>query len=292
MLNSSSQSAHGFHPSHFINGLIADLERGDIEVVGYPDVAIQVQQALLKNTMSAQQLAKLVGAEPMLSSRVLRLANSAAMNRRGDEVTELRTAVARLGTDALRSAVTAYAMAQVRAARSLGPVAVPMSELWESSVKIAALCRALARRHTKVDPDEAMLAGLLHGVGKLYILIKASCEPELLADAHMLAELTGDWHATVGRSLLEQWEMPATLINAVTNYEFLVREQDDVAVNVTDLLCASAMLASYMNNPDQLDVVLDSNPALARLGISATDCRMLLSDTEREFGELQQTLGM
>ena len=276
----------------FIAELTEDMERGSMDLLGYPEVAIRIQRALAQEHVGTQQLVQLIGSEPVLASRILCMANSVALNPRGEPVTELRSAVSRLGTDLLRGAVMSHAMGQVRASRELAVVAIPMRDLWQCSVVVAALCGALARRHTRINPDAAQLAGLLHGVGKLYILIKASRHPEMLADERSLAAVTGDLHAVIGRALLEQWEMPATITEAVGNYESVDWERDATELDLTDVLCCAALLAAHLQDPEQLELVLATFPALARFGLTAAVCQSLIGESERQIGEVLEALGM
>lgn len=272
--------------------IAADLGRSSMELLGYPEVAMRVQRALSDDNVSAQQLVKVVGAEPVLTSRILCLANSVALNPRGEATTDLRLALARMGMDTFRSAVMSYAMGQVRASRELASIAAPLRELWQTSVLVGALCAAIARHHGKVDPDAALLAGLLHGVGKLYILIKLSRYPELLADATALPELICDWHSTIGRSLVEQWQLPAPIAEAVGEYEYFDDSSKTPEVELTEVLYLSTVLIELMQDPEQLESLMVSHRALTRFGMSAADCRRLVAESERYIVELEDSLGM
>jgi HD-like signal output (HDOD) protein len=278
-------------PAEFIAALTDDLDRDSIELLGYPDVAVRIQRALAQDNIGAQQLVKLVGSEPILASRILCMANSVALNPRGEPVTEIRTAVTLMGTDLLRGAVMSYAMAQLRSSPDLKNVAQSMRELWQSSVIMAALCFAVARRRTSIKPDTALLAGLLHGVGKLCILTRASRHPQLLADLPTLATVMSDWHAAVGHALLEKWNMPAEIAEAVGGYEYPdAHEGKDI--NLTDVLNFSAALYDSLQDPDQLETLVATDPALQRFGASGEECRAMIGDSERQIAEVLESLGM
>src|ERR1700677_2125453 len=100
----------------FVRELSAELSQSTIELPSYPEVAVRVQKALSEENSSSERVVRVIGAEPMLATRVLQMANSAALNPGGKPVAELRTAVTRLGFDALRSAAVGFAMAQLRRA--------------------------------------------------------------------------------------------------------------------------------------------------------------------------------
>ena len=99
--------------------LSAELSASKIELPSFPEVATQVQKVLSEENCSSERVVRVMGAEPMLATRVLTMANSAALNPGGKPISELRTAVTRLGFDALRAATVSFVMAQLRSAGKL-----------------------------------------------------------------------------------------------------------------------------------------------------------------------------
>jgi len=69
------------------------------------------------------------------------------------------------------------------------------------------MSHAVAKRYSKINPDTGMLAGLLHGIGKLYILTRSSKHPALFADQAIYNQIVRDWHSPVAKALLENWDM-------------------------------------------------------------------------------------
>lgn len=280
------------NPEAFEEELKTDLAKGPLVLLGFPEVAMRVQQALAEEFVSTQQLVKLVGAEPVLTSRILCLANSAAMGARHEVVTDLRTAVSRLGIDALRGAVMAHAMALVRASHEFVLIASPLRDLWQTSVVVAALCNVVARRNNHVNAEAAQLVGLLHGVGKLYILTKASGHPELLADASVMRTITEAWHARVARTLLRQWGLPDPIIDAVAGPEQGGPAPAGSEAQLVDVLTYCLAVVKHMQDPGQLGAVLAGLPATTRLGLSAADCQTLISESEEPIAEVLESFGM
>ena len=98
----------------FVRELATSLSHPPIELPSFPEVALRVQQVLADDAVSTEMVVRLVGAEPMLAARIVSLANSAAMNPSSQPITDLRTAVSRMGFDSLRAAAVSFAMAQLR----------------------------------------------------------------------------------------------------------------------------------------------------------------------------------
>ncbi len=133
---------------------------------------------------------------PAMAARLLQVANSAALNPNGNRITELKSAIARIGFSNVRTVSLAYAMDQIKNAPALQPIRKPLNDLWERSVKVAAMAYVVARRWTKVNADQALLAGLMHGMGRVYILTRAVNHPALFSDAESYQQIVRDWNTS------------------------------------------------------------------------------------------------
>jgi len=274
----------------FVRELAAELSGGVITLPSYPDVALRVQRVLSDEDASSERVVRVVGAEPVLAARVLAMANSVAMNPTGKPVADLRTAVTRLGFDALRATVVGYAMTQLRSAEQFKPIAKELMAQWQHSVWMAATSFVLARRQRRNNPDTAMLAGLVEGVGKLYILTRASRHAALFADAAVYHGIVRDWHASIARAVLEQWRMTEEIIVAVQAAEQAGREERGYS-NLADVLAASSLLLTCREAPEMLALQLPDHLAAQRLGISLGDGGSLVAEAAAEVAALREALG-
>lgn len=274
----------------FVQALATELSAGKIELPSFPEVAMRIQRLLTDENVAAEKIVRAIGAEPALAVRVLRMSNSAALNLSGKPVTELRTAVARLGFNLLRSAAYSFIVAQVRQASSLRKMDRQLLKLWEQSSTVAAICFVVARKYTQVNADSALLAGLLHGVGKLYILTRAANFPALLSDPESYAEIERDWHANIARALLENWEIAEDIVTAVQEFEEYDRETRGPA-NVGDVLTAASLLAEAQTNGDIAAVRIEGVKAWQRLGIDRSNCEDVMRESANEIAALRGALG-
>jgi len=94
-----------------------------------------------------------------------------------------------------------------------------LTAIWQHSVHTAALAHMLARVRTRLNPDEAFLAGLLHEVGRLYILMHAKENAEVLASEEAFESVLAEWHPRLGRAVIETWALPAELAEAVGEHQ-------------------------------------------------------------------------
>jgi HD-like signal output (HDOD) protein len=274
----------------FVRQLAVDLSGSTLELPGYPKVALRVQKLLSDDNVSNEQLVRVLGAEASLSARILTLANSAAHNPSGLAATDLRSAVTRLGFDSLRTAVISFAMTQQREAAAFKSIHRQMRELWLHSVEVSAVCFVLARAGGRFNGDTALLMGVVSGVGKLYILTRASGHPALFSDETAYNEIVRDWHANIAQALLEHWHMTDEIVGAVRDFESVDSETRRHA-NLADVLSAAHLIVALKDAPDLLAASVPQSTAMARLSLDAVACTTLLAESAQEIAAMKTALG-
>jgi HD-like signal output (HDOD) protein len=289
--NTAMQRDASMDAFEFVRELATELSSSTIELPSFPDVALRVQKVLSEEGASSERVVRVLGAEPVLATRVLSMANSAALNPGGKPVTELRAAVTRLGFDALRAAAVGFAMAQLRRAKAYTGIARHLNVLWQHSVLVASLCFVVARRSKKVNPDMAMLTGLVHGVGKLYILTHSMRHAALFGDQTMYQRIVRDWHGNIAKALLESWFMADEIVNAVSSYEDSARELRGTSAALADVLEIADMLSMCKDSPDLIPTRLADRKAAVHLGLDADICKALLGESAEELAALRNALG-
>jgi HD-like signal output (HDOD) protein len=274
----------------FVTALASELSGGKIELPSFPDVAIRVRRALASDSTGVEQVVRIVGSEPALAARLLKMSNSAALNRSGRPITELRTAIARMGYNMVRSAAISFAMAQIRASDGLKGLEKPLETLWRGSTFVAAFSYVLAKNHTRRNPDEAFLCGLLHSVGRLYLLTRTPQFPEFLGDPVSLAETMRDWHADVAKAILENWEMNEELVQAITDQDDVERTHGGPP-DLTDIVVVANMMATYIDHPESLVLNMSGVTGFKMLGLDEKNCVEVLAQSREEIEALRQALG-
>jgi HD-like signal output (HDOD) protein len=274
----------------FVRTLAAELSRGNVDLPSFPEVAIRVRRVLSDPKSTVNQVVRVVGSEPALAARLLRIANSASLNRSGRAVTDLRTAINRIGYNMVRSASISFSMAQIRKSNRLAGLEHHLTDLWQRSTTVAAFAFVLARNCTKVNPDEAMLTGMMHGIGKLYVLTRAIDHPELFVSDTTLGEIIGEWHASIGKAILENWNFSEAMAQAVGEQEDLTREVEGPA-DLSDVIAIAILMASYGKDFQGLEVALHGLGAARRLGLDGRKTQLILHECAEEVMALSQALG-
>jgi HD-like signal output (HDOD) protein len=272
----------------FLQGLSREMAAGKVNLPCFPDVVIRIRKALNNPETQISHTVRIVGTEPLLAARLLQTANSVVFNQSGKPVTDLRTAVARLGTRLVQSSAMAFAVQQLRAAPVLKSVSDRLKELWEESICTATLCQLIARR-TSVNTDEAFLTGLLHGIGRLYIVVRAASDPGRSRYERSLFELIDSWHPAIGQAVLENWGFPEPMIAAVAqqqDYGYTSKVADQ-----TDILIAAMVLAAAVRPGGSRTIEASQVKPFARLGLQAEEYRAMLTVTARHIDALRGALG-
>ena len=123
----------------FLHRLATEVSKGSVDLPCFPDVVFRIRKALADPNTTAEKTVTIIGAEPRLAARLLQSANSAAFNTSGRPLTDLRSAITRLGHQLVQSATMAYAVQQLKHAESLRSIAKPLSELWNQCISVAAV---------------------------------------------------------------------------------------------------------------------------------------------------------
>ncbi|HEX8989138.1 MAG TPA: HDOD domain-containing protein [Rhodocyclaceae bacterium] len=195
--------------------IAAEVGRGELAFPTSAQVALRVRRALEDPECHIEKAAHLVEAEPLLAARVVAMANSVAFNRSGREVTDVRTAVTRLGFRTVRSLAGALVTRQLAGSQT-GAGQEIAARLWEHTAHVAALSHVVARRVTRQDPETALFAGIVHEVGGFYLLSRAKDYPGLL-DGEPL-EWMEEGERMVGRAVLSVLEVPQPVEAAIEGY--------------------------------------------------------------------------
>lgn len=274
----------------FVQQLANDLSKGNLELPAFPDIVLRVRKALEDENCTTAQLVLLIGAEPVLAARLLSLANSAALRPGGDPITDLNMAVNRIGRIMVRSSAMSFAMAQMRNARKLEAIKTHLNTLWEQCAHVAALCYVLARKYTKLNADEAMFVGLMHGIGRMYILVRAEDFPAIFSDEADVQEIMDQWGSVIGGSIIESWGFAEHVSAAVRDYTDTERAHDD-SVDYTDILILAYLLFQFVHASEDMEFVLDDVPASQQLSLAATDMINILTESEEQILSLRRALG-
>jgi len=233
--------------TRFLQELAEDLNSKNIELPSFPDVVISIRTALEDPACSSERLAEVVRTDPVLVARLLMSANSAFHNRAGIEITDLNLAISRLGFEVVRNTAITLAVEQIFSSSQHKELNAAVGEIWSNSLSLASMSFVIARNSGTVNPDNAFLCGLLHEIGKLYILTKAQDFPALMGDEESLETVMQQWYSSVGRSIVEAWGFSADIADSLETDEHLADDTGAAPSLVDVLFIAREVLADPEN---------------------------------------------
>lgn len=270
----------------FVTGMLDDIKQNRVKLPILPEVAIRVRDAVNEENSSAGKVAKIVGSDAALASRLLQVANS-PLFRGAAKIESVQNAIARLGVPQVRSLVTSLIMKQLYQTKS-DILKKRMQQLWEHSTEVAAICHVLARKFTKLKPDEAMLGGLIHDIGILPILVKAEEVPELANNESALDEVINKLHAPIGRMILEAWKFPAELAAVAAQHEDL--QYNSEKADYVDVVIVANLHSYIGGNHRHSNVSWSSIPAFAKLNLTPDQSVKALEEAKDAMAEMKALL--
>ena len=200
--------------------------------------ALRAREIAGKQQTSAADLERALSLDPILTGRVLKIANSPYYGTR--HVASLREAVVRIGFQTTRDLATALALGQM----SELP-AVRHHKMWAHSVRVGLLARRIAK-WCRQPADALFIAGLMHDLGSLVMLL---CEPqsyeELLGKGSHSPGFTrleraryGCDHAELGGLCIARWNFDPVVIRAVRDHHAADASPEALVVSLADQMAS------------------------------------------------------
>ena len=235
---------------------IAKEFSGEINFPTSFDLTIRLRNTLEDPNWTLEQIASVISVEPLISARLMGLANSVAYNPSAPEITDIKTAVVRLGLNLVRSTALAIAIDQMLHAKSVSVFKEHADWLWNHSLRTASAAYVLSKHHSTHNPDEAMLAGMIHDIGAFYMLYRASLYDELRERPDTVKYLSTQWHEHIGYTLLEALGMPEVIAEAIREHD-LPRPVPTKLRSLADIIYVANLLAGGSSEWQYIDSITD-----------------------------------
>ncbi len=248
--------------SRILEDIYAAFAARQLRIPALPDVALKVRDAVNRDHHGTADVARILQSDPVLAGRLMQAANS-ALHRGVQPARTLTEAINRLGLNATRTLAVALALREVFRIKH-AQIAKLARQLYNHSAQVAALCHAMAREHTTLAPEQALLAGLLHDLGAIPVLDFAARDADIAARSSVVLRAMARLRAPVGALVLSNWGFDEALVQAAEHAEDWLRE-GAAEPDLCDLVIAAHLfLAQQAGNADTPS--LDETPVGRKLG--------------------------
>lgn len=285
-------------PPEEIQSLLDEI--GDIPTL--PSIATAIMEKTLDSKVSARQIAEMVERDQALSVKVLRVANS-PFYRRIKEISTIRGAVMLLGFNVLKSIVLSISV--INLFNDKNKCALDFYKFWQHSIACAVCAKSIAVKIFPSSAEDAFVAGLLHDLGKVVadqLICKKGEYREVLEVMNRATidiievenDVVGVDHATLGKCLLEKWNLPAILSKVVGSHHDISQITGD---EETRKLCSIIHVADIVTNHLGLGLGLPErgfvDPSLlSNLGLTSHDIQDISIALKDSISSISEEMGI
>ncbi len=200
-----------------------DIIDDNLVIPVLPAVAIKVRDSSKDPEQGISELAQLIQADAALTAYLLQVANSSFFSRLNKSNTLLQ-AVNKLGQNKSRDLAITYCIKTLYASKE-PRVQEILRRQWERSTYVASIASILASHCEGIDPQRALLAGLLQDIGSLPVIDKMATYLSDLKEDDIIHGILSRYSSTVGAIILEKWKFDPDLIEVVRSREHWQRER-------------------------------------------------------------------
>ncbi len=230
------------NPEQIKESVLEELRCNRLQLPTLPEVALHIRDALQDDEVDLTTVAKIVTKDPAICTKLLQVVNS-PLYRSSTPVDNIKMAVARLGYSQIKNLVCSLALKQMY--QSTCPVVNKLlHECWDHSARVAAIASVLAEKVRGVSTDQAILAGLVHDIGKLPLILHAEKIPSIINDPGAMRTLFMSLHTDVGSHVLTNWNFPEELICVAKHHENLSYRLNRTA-DYTDIIIVANLFSHY-----------------------------------------------
>ena len=260
------------------------IDRNELVLPAMPAWAAKIQRMLDDINVSAGQIVTTVSSDPAFVAQLIRTANSALYTGK-PKVDNINAAVARLGYKMLRNLIISVSM------NRLSIIDKPalkkhLAEFWSHSREVSAICYVLAKSQKHLNPDQALLAGLVHDIGKMPLLLHIE-NKNLSVDDTTMETVMRRCSASLGERLLQTWEFPPELVEIPKAHEDIHREIAGSLASYADIVTVSNMLTSATAKIVNWDKIT----AVKRIGLASELYREFFERFSKDLASVRDMLG-
>lgn len=268
-----------------LEDLRAYFRKDHCELPSLPDLALKIGKAIDDQNNDNDDIARLIQLDPSLTARIISVVNSAAFGSL-NKITSTTQATARLGRKKVRSLVYSCLLKSIFKVKS-AVLKKRMEDLWRHSASVAALSYVLGRETPGIDPEQALLAGLVHDIGAVAVIGGINKFPALAHRAPVMNYAIDSLREEAGIRTLRQWKLQNEFDKVVRNASNWTRIGSAIPDN-TDVVIL-ARLHALIGTPETSTLPhIDDVPAFSKLANGELSPRQSLAILEEAAEEVRE----
>ncbi len=248
--------------NYFYRRFCQHFKEHKLFIPSLPDVSLKLRQAMQKN-IGVDEAVKIISLDPVISSKLIQIVNS-PLYRDTKQISNCHDAVARLGLTQTRNLVTSISLQNLFKSQDKELNQLSLA-LWKQSVHVSCISYTLASQTGKANPDEALLAGLIHNIGAIPVIIFADSLEDKNYSPQDLNLSIQTLQGLLGNYILEQWEFPKLFRHIPRDSENWYHNKSET-LDLSDIVLL-ARFHSYIDSQQMKKIPpIHTLPAFVKLG--------------------------
>lgn len=231
--------------------LTQDIKNNRLELPSPPELLIELRKLAADPETTSQDISELVKHDVNISGRLIKIANCALFTSR-NKVSSAQAAITRLGLKKVQSLVTGLVIGQQIMRNKVKGLESFCQQAWQTSNDVAALTAILAKKKTQLDPEQALLAGIVHNIGALPLILKLNTIEALKQDPKVLTMVADvvipKLYPRAGQLIMQSWHFSPEMIMVATEHAQLSRT-GSTNIELADLV----LIAHQLNQLNEFD---------------------------------------
>lgn len=225
--------------------LTQDIKNNKLDLPSPPELLLELRRIGADPDSSTNDIADLVKHDVNISGRLIKIANCALFASR-NKVGTVQAAIMRLGLKKVQSLITGLVIGQQIMRNKTKGLEAFCQQVWLSSNNVAALSYILAQKKTQLDPEQALLAGIVHNIGALPLVLKLNTI-QILKDDPKIMTMVADvvipkLYPKAGQLIMQSWHFAPEIIVVAQEHLNLTRKGSE-QIELADI----TLIAHHLN---------------------------------------------
>jgi HD-like signal output (HDOD) protein len=275
--------------NELFQSLLHAFMHNKLDLPGLPEAALRIRQAINNPDVGSLEVIQIVQSDPVLSARLVKVANSPLYGT-WREIKTVRDAVRRLGLETTKHLSFSLSVKQLfRAETSL--IKDYIHKIYTESISIAAISYVIAQNQTlDLDPEQALLSGLIQNLGLIPILKYIDEHPSMMQTVEMLGKSIENLQLPVSTLIFNEWNFDPEFIEIVEHSQNWYRDTGKDADYTDIVIAARLLLRQEQGEPAVAE--LHNLPVIQKLRLLEfdNDGSFFMDKAEQEIREMQKLL--